>query len=132
MGVRTVSFSVPGGRAASRVARLSVLSVEPGLPHDQRHQIALLLSELVTNAVQHGGAAPDRDVEVRLSATSERVRVEVEDPGADGGPSAERLTPEGGWGLVLVDHLADQWGLTDQPSGGSLAWFELALDAQAA
>ena len=95
-----------------------MLSVQADLPHSIRHRLALLLSELVTNAIQHGGAGPDGTVQ---------VRVEVFDPGSNSGPPRDRLEEGGGYGLLLVDRLADGWGRGAAAGGGSLAWFELAL-----
>jgi anti-sigma regulatory factor (Ser/Thr protein kinase) len=109
------------------MARRSVLSVQADLPHSIRHRLALLLSELVTNAIQHGGAGPDETVQVRLASSANKVRVEVFDPGSNGEPPRDRLDEGGGYGLLLVDRLADGWGRGAAAGGGSLAWFELAL-----
>jgi len=125
---KIVSFSVPGGKQAAGLARRSVLSAKAGLPGEIRHRLALLLSELVTNAIQHGGAGPHETILVRLASTRSRVRVEVLDPGTKRPGSQDRLEREGGYGLLLIDHLADGWGREKTPSGGSLAWFELDLD----
>ena len=59
------------------------------------------------------------------------VRVEVADPGDRSPRTIERVTRDGGWGLVLVDSLADRWGLESAPEGGSVAWFELSLGGPA-
>jgi anti-sigma regulatory factor (Ser/Thr protein kinase) len=126
---RIVSFTVPGGKRAAGVARRSVLSSKAALPGVIRHRLALLLSELVTNAIQHGGAGPHETIQVRLASTSQRVRVEVHDPGARGQPARDRLEASyGGYGLLLVDRLADGWGLEETEAGGSLAWFELDVE----
>lgn len=125
----TVSFWVPGGTRAAGVARRSVLSVQAGLPRSVRHRLALLLSELVTNAIQHGGAGPDETVQVRLASAPERIRVEVFDPGSNGKGPRNRIEDEGGYGLLLVDRLANDWGRDHLSSGGTLVWFELQLDA---
>ncbi|MEA2330909.1 MAG: serine/threonine-protein kinase RsbW [Thermoleophilaceae bacterium] len=128
---KTASFSMSGGKLAASVARRSVLSIGAGLPLGVRHRVALLLSELVTNAVQHGGAGPDQVVEVRVASSERRVRVEVIDPGWNGGEPLEPDERHGGYGLLLVEHLSDGWGREATAGGGTLAWFELNLDAQA-
>ncbi len=125
----TVSFWVPGGTRAAGVARRSVLSVQVDLPRSVRHRLALLLSELVTNAIQHGGAGPDETVQVRLASGPERIRVEVFDPGSNGKGPRDRVDDEGGYGLLLVDRLANDWGRQHLDAGGTLVWFELELDA---
>jgi anti-sigma regulatory factor (Ser/Thr protein kinase) len=126
--LKTVSFWVPGGPRAAGLARRSVLSVKADLPNSIRHRLALLLSELVTNAIQHGGAGPHETVQVRLASSTSKVRVEVFDPGARGAAPRDRLEEAGGYGLLLVDRLANGWGRRQVDSGGSLAWFELELD----
>jgi anti-sigma regulatory factor (Ser/Thr protein kinase) len=125
---KTVSFWVPGGTRAAGVARRSVLSVQAGLPGSIRHRLALLLSELVTNAIQHGGATGHETMQVRLASSHERVRVEVFDPGSNGAGPRHRVGEGGGYGLLLVDRLADEWGCEDIAAGGTLAWFELSFD----
>ena len=125
----TVSFSMPGGTGSAAIARRSVISIEAGLPLGVRHRVALMLSELVANPVQHGGAGPTEILEVRVESTTQRVRVEVVDPGWHGEEPPQRIQhPDGGYGLLLVEHLADGWGREATAAGGSLAWFELDLD----
>src|SRR4051794_18662820 len=92
---RTI-FLVPGGVRAAGIARHSLQSVEDGLSLPVRERLALLLSELVTNAVQHGGAEADRPVQVEVETSTRRVRVEVSDPGASGAGPAHRLDEYGG------------------------------------
>ncbi|MEV5438744.1 ATP-binding protein [Streptomyces sp. NPDC052682] len=92
-----------------------------------RSEIAeLLTSELVTNALVH----TDRDAVVTATVGPRALRVEVRDFVA-GRPSPRVATDDGthGRGLVLVQSLADSWGV--QPHGvGKAVWFE--LDAEAA
>jgi anti-sigma regulatory factor (Ser/Thr protein kinase) len=124
---KIVSFSVPGGKPAAGMARRLVLSSKAGLPAMIRYRLALLLSELVTNAVQHGGAGPHDNIEVTLSSTRQRVRVEVHDPGPKAARPPDRRRKETGYGLLLVDRLADAWGREETDGGGCVAWFELDL-----
>lgn len=93
------------------------------LPPDLREDILLLASELVTNAVRHGGG----EVTVRLWAGPETVRVEVTDANprrplaADRGPDAEE-----GRGLLIVRALASRWGSAPLRDGsGKTVWFEV-------
>jgi anti-sigma regulatory factor (Ser/Thr protein kinase) len=111
------------------MARRSVTSIEAGLPLRVRHRVALVVSELIANAVQHGGAGPSEEIEVRVAATPHRLRVEVIDPGWGEIQPRQRIQhADGGYGLLLVEHLSDEWGREATDSGGSLAWFELELD----
>jgi anti-sigma regulatory factor (Ser/Thr protein kinase) len=84
----------------------------------------LLVSELVSNSVRHADLAGDDSILLSLEIAERRVRVEVTDPG----PGFEALpSPEshldGGYGLVLVDQMADRWGVRSQ--GVASVWFEL-------
>jgi anti-sigma regulatory factor (Ser/Thr protein kinase) len=129
MEANTTSFSIPGGTGAAAMARRSVTSIEAGLPLAVRHRVALVLSELIANAGQHGGAGPTEIVEVRVASSPDRLRVEVIDPGwGDIEPPQRIQHPDGGYGLLLVEHLSDDWGREATDTGGSLAWFELDLD----
>jgi PAS domain S-box-containing protein len=87
----------------------------------------LLTSELVTNAVRHGPGGPYADVCMRLVVRDAAVRVEVIDDGAGFARPARREPREvGGWGLVLVDRVADRWGI--EQGAPTTVWFELDRD----
>jgi anti-sigma regulatory factor (Ser/Thr protein kinase) len=83
----------------------------------------LLVSEVVTNALQH---TPSGRIRLTVSRRGRAVRCEVE----DGSAEQPRLrTPqdgdEGGRGLLLVHRLATRWGSVVK-GGGKTVWFELA------
>lgn len=87
--------------------------------------VELGVTELVANVVRH---VPDRRcalLVLRLGDGS-GVRVEV----ADGVPELPRpagrlaLEAEGGRGLVLLDAVADTWGVGPRSGGGKTVWFE--------
>ncbi|HEV7209462.1 MAG TPA: SpoIIE family protein phosphatase [Mycobacteriales bacterium] len=110
-------------RAPSRARRFVVaVLAEAGLI-DLADVAALLVTELTTNAVVHGGSA------VQVEVTRDDVRVTVAVRDADTGPvvtsppSAE--LGEGGRGLLLVDALAESWG-TAHRAGRKTVWFTLA------
>jgi anti-sigma regulatory factor (Ser/Thr protein kinase) len=83
----------------------------------------LVTSELVTNAVQacdgSGFGAADLPV-VRLWLVSDRVSlvIQVWDASKDT-PIRQPVTPdqERGWGLMLVDNLAEDWGVNPEENG---------------
>jgi anti-sigma regulatory factor (Ser/Thr protein kinase) len=81
----------------------------------------LLVSELVANAVTHA----ETDVTLQLDLSPERLRIEVRD-GADGEPRARRPRHDDptGRGLMIVEALADRWGVEPTPPGKTV-WFEL-------
>jgi anti-sigma regulatory factor (Ser/Thr protein kinase) len=75
---------------------------------------AIVLSELVTNAIKHGGLTQLQRIDVEVSVRPNVVRMEVTDPGS--GFEIAALTPggadgSGGWGLWLVDEMTDRWGV---------------------
>ncbi len=84
----------------------------------------VLTSELVTNVVRH---ADSEELVLHLVAEVGRLRVEVEDDGT-GVVELRHNNPASGsgYGLQLVDQLADAWGC--EPTGtGKRVWFELRL-----
>lgn len=93
-----------------------------------REDATLLVSELITNAVRHASTSDRPEVELRIRSEPGRVRVVVADPGAGFVPSPRRptLSDGSGWGLYLVDRIADRWGvLTEEQTE---VWFEIDLD----
>jgi anti-sigma regulatory factor (Ser/Thr protein kinase) len=83
--------------------------------------LALLVSELVSNAIIHAGSP----FEVVVSTTEDGVRVGVRDE-SEGLPvvrAPDRLSPSGR-GLMIVDRLASGWGV-DAEGPGKTVWFEL-------
>ena len=82
----------------------------------------LIASELVTNAVLHGGTVARLDVRaddrsVTISVTDRAPALpEVRDPG----PSATS-----GRGLRIVEALSVNWGVEPRPQDGKAVWAEL-------
>jgi anti-sigma regulatory factor (Ser/Thr protein kinase) len=89
----------------------------------------LLVSELVTNAVRHALRAGIPEIELRLKLDPERVRVVVSDPGAGfvAEPRLPTASESSGWGLYLVDRIADRWGVITKDR--SEVWFEIDVGA---
>jgi anti-sigma regulatory factor (Ser/Thr protein kinase) len=111
------------------MARRAVEEGDGALPAAVRADILLLVTELVTNAVRHADVGPDQRVCVELHQGPRRVRVEVVDPGTTF-TRVHRPVPRdesGGWGLFLVDRIADEWGVSHAPSG-TCVWFEMGID----
>ena len=87
--------------------------------------IRLLVSELVTNSVRHASLSDQEWVKVLVDISGVTVRVEVIDPGPGFRPNVPRPTiyQESGWGLYLVEQVADRWGVVDD--GTTHVWFEI-------
>ena len=121
------SASLASDRGAPSLARAAVSGWLDGhTTSGVRDDACLLVSELVTNSVRHGGQPAGAQVEVRAMSAAGMVRVEVEDAGRSGPVRRRRADgPDGGFGLGLVEHLAARWGVVHDP--GTVVWFELAM-----
>ncbi len=88
--------------------------------------LALVFSELLTNAVEHSGCAPDGLLEVRLALDDGEVRGSVTDPGRgfNTRPGGMKPRVDGGLGLFIVGRLVRVWGVRLVPRGNQV-WFEL-------
>jgi anti-sigma regulatory factor (Ser/Thr protein kinase) len=100
------------------------------LPEGAREQLALLVTELVNNAVLHGGAAAESRVSLKVSLRSGRIRVEVSDSGT-GFDAPAHISPDplavGGQGLLIVAALSDAWGVLRGPKGCTV-WCEVHVE----
>ncbi|GLW07171.1 hypothetical protein Misp01_23010 [Microtetraspora sp. NBRC 13810] len=85
-----------------------------------QEDVLLVVTELVTNALLHGGGP----LTLRLSVHPSRVRVEVGDAGEEL-PEPREPGPADGWGLHVVGRLCTDWGVSPQP-GGKVVWCELS------
>ena len=109
-------------------ARRATREVTQDTPQETQDAVELVVSELVTNAVKHAGMEPTDRIELSASRSPGRVRVEVGDcgPGFDAPPGhTPGLEEPSGWGLYLVDRLADRWGV--QRDAGTRVWTEFDL-----
>ena len=91
--------------------------------------LRLLVSELVANAIKHGGAA-EASILLYVEQVGTTLGVAVEDTGPLFTPAAtERPAQDAtsGRGLYLLTALADRWGV--ERRHGNRAWFELDLAA---
>ena len=110
--------SVPKARHFLR-AECAANGVPPGVLDDA----ALLISELVTNAVLHGRSEVRLDVERR----PRRLRVSVHDENSrHPHPVPDDPDALDGRGLALVAALAASWGVLDEAIGKAV-WFELEV-----
>jgi anti-sigma regulatory factor (Ser/Thr protein kinase) len=89
----------------------------------------LLLSELVTNAIQHSGGAREF-VLVYLVPRSGLLHVEVHDHCSTVPvPRQAKINEENGRGCELLDALALEWGSSRRGDGsGNITYFDLQLD----
>jgi len=113
------------GPTAAAAARNTLLALEQRLDAQVLEDIRLLVSELVTNAVRHAGAPGAGEVGLDVTIRSDAVRVEVADPGGgfEPTPRDDEMGRPGGWGLYLVDRIADRWGIVRNHL--NRVWFEI-------
>ncbi len=117
-----MTFELPRDEHAPARARAAVGAFADSLEEHRFECARLLLTELVTNAVKYGG---DAAVRVELLHTGDCFRAEVVDGGSGFAPrrrDPDDWSRDGGWGLPLVEHLADRWGAYQ---GSTHVWFEI-------
>jgi anti-sigma regulatory factor (Ser/Thr protein kinase) len=89
--------------------------------------VILLVSEAVTNAVRHAGLHEGDPIDVSVAVTDELVHVRIAQ-GGEPPPEPEHIeappTPgvAGGWGLVIIDRIAERWGVEPHPA---TVWFDV-------
>ncbi|MEU7430779.1 ATP-binding protein [Streptomyces sioyaensis] len=113
-------------RRGARLARL--LATEElrswGLPFDAPAQV---IAELAANAATHG-CVPGRDFRLVVLSDADTLRIEVTDARGDRLPDLQASdVRESGHGLVLVDALADRWGISRGPFPCKTVWAEFDL-----
>jgi two-component sensor histidine kinase len=105
--------------AASVVLARRAVDALP-LPRTRTGAVKLIVSELVTNSIEHGQLSTGDRIEVRARVSPQgALRIEVRDPGPGPPPDAP-----GGMGWRILERLADRWGV-DQHGGQARVWFEL-------
>jgi anti-sigma regulatory factor (Ser/Thr protein kinase) len=122
---KEMSFELAGGPYAVTAARLALAEIDDVLDESQAFDVRLLVSELVTNAVQHARVGPDDSIGLKLSIAGEVIRVEIVDsgPGFEPPSDAGGVERDRGWGLFFVSQLASRWGVERGDTGH--VWFEI-------
>lgn len=119
--VRTTLPSAVTTPAAARA--LARDAVERGRATVRVEDVALVVSELVTNAVLHG----DGDITLHVVVGADAVRIEVADRDpALPGPTYAEADAESGRGLLLVSKIASRWGVREEQPG-KVVWADLAV-----
>ncbi|MFF3915399.1 ATP-binding protein [Streptomyces sp. NPDC001852] len=115
-----------------RGARLARLLTEQqlrtwGLPLERATHI---VAELAANAATHG-RVPGRDFQLLLYVVGDRLRIEVTDTRGDHLPLLQLPDADGesGRGLLLVEALADRWGVAQGRHPRKTVWAEVTLTA---
>ena len=123
-------FQIPGGPRAPESARaLLTESMDGRVDGPVVNDLRLLVSELVTNCVLHGGASDDGAITVRTAVGEGAIRTEVCHDGPSFIPPSHEpdLDSPGGLGLFLVEQMSAAWGVAEGCE--TCVWFELGLAA---
>ena len=121
---------IQGGASAPFLARRSLLSQLGGqLAEATAADLALIISELVTNSVIHANVGPDQTLTVECTALPDRLRLTVTDPGSRCQPHLRPRDSDaaGGYGLTIVAALASSWGVVRDDMGATSVWCELPV-----
>jgi anti-sigma regulatory factor (Ser/Thr protein kinase) len=102
---------LPKDLPAVRTARAAVDEWLAPVPRPLRDDARSVVTELVANAVRHG----EPPIQLRIERTARGLRIDVADAGAQR-PAYSRRAPTTGWGLRIVDALADRWGIAENAS----------------
>jgi anti-sigma regulatory factor (Ser/Thr protein kinase) len=122
----------PEPRSATRARQLTREQLAASCPAEAVEVAALLVTELVSNAILHART----DIVLIVDVVPGRVVLRVRD-GSDIAPVARGYGPEAatGRGIALVEKLASEWGV-DRSDDGKEVWcridFEAAVDAPSA
>lgn len=125
MRADVLALDLPMTVAAPGLARRAVeeLDLDPG----ERESVSLIISELVTNALLHSGAAMTTSIRITARMIGDILRLSVTDDGtrADAVRQHEPAGVDGGFGLLLVERLTARWGV--ECDGATTVWCELAV-----
>ncbi len=125
MRADVLALDLPMTVAAPSLARRAVGELD--LDPDERERVRLVISELVTNALLHSGAATTAPIRITARIIGDILRLSVTDDGTQAHAVRQREPAglDGGFGLLLVQRLAARWGV--ERNGATTVWCELAV-----
>jgi anti-sigma regulatory factor (Ser/Thr protein kinase) len=114
-----------------RARRLACEVAEGYLDETQFKAFELAVTEVVSNAVRHGGE-PGEPIRLAVTPKDGYMCVQVTDsgPGLVPKPGALEADDDGGFGLFIVEQLTRRWGVTREDNR-TRVWFELDFGAAA-
>ena len=119
-----LDLELPPSAESAATAREALAPLGERLGEEELGSVRLLVTELITNSVKHGDAG-EAPLRVKAVLAPTHLRVEVTDSGEGFEPPAPPKDPvdsASGWGLYLVNSLADRWGVDTER--GTTVWFE--------
>jgi anti-sigma regulatory factor (Ser/Thr protein kinase) len=115
-------FTFRGLPQAVGAARRALREWESYFQPDLFYDLSLCVSELVTSKVQH---AAGNEIELAVRRDEKLFRAEITDPRGDVEVTEPPVTSPADWGMFIIDHVADRWGV--DRSAGTLVWCEIDL-----
>jgi anti-sigma regulatory factor (Ser/Thr protein kinase) len=121
---RKIAITLPGVERSVANGRRFVRETL-GVRHPALENVALGVSELATNAIMHTSSGDGGEITIGLVAAGPLVRAEVTNDGTMATkPRVRRDTEaESGRGILIVEALADSWGVTEH-GGRTTVWAE--------
>ena len=121
---------LPFAASSVGVARRRLVSdlIRAGICGSVITDAALVLSEILSNALRHATPLPGSGLRVAWRLDAGSVRVSVSDGGAQTLPELGEPSPSttGGRGLRIVDRLSQCWG-THRDDEGVTVWAEVPV-----
>jgi anti-sigma regulatory factor (Ser/Thr protein kinase) len=117
-------FKFRGLPRAVGAARRALREWERHFEPDAFYDLSMCVSELVTNTIQHGELEDD-EIELVVRRGKRVARAEVRTPQPDVAVASSPVATPSGWGMFIVDRVADRWGV--DRSEGMAVWCEIDL-----
>lgn len=117
---KQISLQLEPSAHAPRISRSRLKELQGDL-EPRYSDVAIVVSELVTNSVKHGNGT--KDISVEVIAEGDRIKVVVTDEGPCFTKEASR---NGGMGLEIVDKIAEHWEI--QRDDGCQVEVEISRD----
>lgn len=108
--------------------RVAEVAVEAGAPRAVVDEIALCVSEAVTNAVLHAGGPATSLIEIVVTTSSDELTVVVRDEGLGFGATLPAKGRSPGYGLAIIEQLAGSRTIASAPNGGTEVRMTFGLD----
>lgn len=115
------SRTLPFALTSAAIARDALLESLSGQDVEDKvvEESVAVMSELVTNAIQHASPVSPESIRVHWTLRRGIVEIDVGDGGAQTEPKPAPLAPwsSSGRGLRIVRSYAHEWGVVDGPRG---------------
>jgi serine/threonine-protein kinase RsbW len=125
------SVQLPFDRGSARTARqlVDALLAQHAAAADMRQDAALVVHELVVNAVLHGAPVPHDGIELAGRVVLGHLEVTVRDGGHAGrvAPRPPSIDAPNGRGLAIVEAICASWTVDRSDAGGTLVSARLVI-----